>query len=208
MCIYTSLLFCVNKNFDILQEIDMKDEGFQLKQLIKNNWANNYINFDYKKYKIKKKDLYNYLNSNDIYDKTIFIFDAVTSFGTIELNVDKWGIDAVYSCSQKGLSCPPGASPVSYSNKAIYKILKRKTAVPNFYLDMQQIIKYLGGEQRTYHHTAPINSMYAIYQGLRDLENEGLDNTINRHIKESAYLGDLLVTSYSQFRRNRTFGEM
>ena len=116
-------------------------------------------------------------------EETIFIVDAVTSFGTIELNVDKWGIDAVYSCSQKGLSCPPGASPVSFSNTAMDKILTRKSAVPNFYLDMQQIIQYLGGEQRTYHHTAPINSMYAIYQGLYDLENEGLDNVINRHLE-------------------------
>ena len=116
-------------------------------------------------------------------EDTIFIVDAVTSFGTIELNVDAWGIDAVFSCSQKGLSCPPGASPVSFSPKAMDKILKRKSAVPNFYLDMQQIIQYLGGEQRTYHHTAPINSMYAIYQALRDLENEGLDNAINRHLK-------------------------
>jgi len=116
-------------------------------------------------------------------EDTIFIVDAVTSFGTIELNVDAWGIDAVFSCSQKGLSCPPGASPVSFSPKAMDKILKRKSAVPNFYLDMQQIIQYLGGEQRTYHHTAPINSMYAIYQGLYDLEDEGLDNVINRHLE-------------------------
>ena len=116
-------------------------------------------------------------------EDTIFIVDAVTSFGTIELNVDLWGIDAVFSCSQKGLSCPPGASPVSFSKKAMDKILNRQTKVPNFYLDMQQIIQYLGGEQRTYHHTAPINSMYAIYQALLDLENEGLDNTISRHLE-------------------------
>ena len=114
---------------------------------------------------------------------TIFIVDAVTSFGTIELNVDMWGIDAVYSCSQKGLSCPPGASPVSFSEKAMDKILNRQSKVPNFYLDMQQIIQYLDGEQRTYHHTAPINSMYAIYQALLDLESEGLENTISRHLE-------------------------
>ena len=124
------------------------------------------------------KDISSYLD-----EETIFIVDAVTSLGTIELNVDAWGIDAVYSCSQKGLSCPPGASPVSFSPKAMNKILERKSTVPNFYLDMQQIIKYLGGEQRTYHHTAPINSMYAIYQGLFDLEDEGLDNVINRHLE-------------------------
>ena len=116
-------------------------------------------------------------------DKTLFIVDAVTSFGTINLEVDKWGIDAVYSCSQKGLSCPPGASPVSFSNRAEAKILQRKTLVPNFYLDMKQIIQYLDGEQRVYHHTAPINSMYAIYQALFDLKLEGLDKTIERHLE-------------------------
>lgn len=115
-------------------------------------------------------------------EDTIFIVDAVTSFGTIELKVDQWGIDAVYSCSQKGLSCPPGASPVSFSNKAEDKILNRKSAVPNFYLDMKQLIQYLGGTQRVYHHTAPINSMYAIYQALFDLKAEGIDATIQRHL--------------------------
>jgi len=114
---------------------------------------------------------------------TLFIVDAVTSFGTINLEVDKWGIDAVYSCSQKGLSCPPGASPVSFSSRAQNKILERKSLVPNFYLDMKQLMQYLGGKQRVYHHTAPINSMYAIYQALFDLKCEGLDKTISRHLE-------------------------
>ena len=121
-------------------------------------------------------------------DKTIFIVDAVTSFGTIELNVDKWGIDAVYSCSQKGLSCPPGASPVSFSDKAEDKILNRTSSVPNFYLDMKQIIQYLGGTQRVYHHTAPINSMYAIYQALLDLKIEGIAHVIERHLENHKVL--------------------
>ena len=117
-----------------------------------------------------------------IKDDTILLVDAVTSLGTIELEVDEWGIDAIYSCSQKGLSCPPGASPVSFSKKAMDKILNRESKVPNFYLDMQQIIQYLGGEQRTYHHTAPINSMYAIYQALLDLKIEGISHVIERHL--------------------------
>ena len=116
-------------------------------------------------------------------EDTFLIIDAVTSFGTIDLQVDNWGIDAVYSCSQKGLSCPPGASPVSFSTRAEGKILKRDTLVPNFYLDMKQIIQYLGGSQRVYHHTAPINSMYAIYQGLCDLKSEGLSKVIDRHLE-------------------------
>ena len=113
---------------------------------------------------------------------SIFIVDAVTSLGTIELNIDEWRIDAVYSCSQKGLSCPPGASPVCFSERAIYKMKGRDSLIPNWYLDMKEIIKYWDGNHRTYHHTAPINMMYALYQSLLDIENEGLDNVLNRHL--------------------------
>ena len=121
-------------------------------------------------------------------DQTIFIVDAVTSFGTIELCLDKWNIDAVYSCSQKGLSCPPGASPISFSNKAVNKIKSRKNKIPNWYLDMSELINYWEGEKRVYHHTAPINMMYALYQGLLDLVDIGLDNTIERHKKVHKHL--------------------
>jgi len=119
---------------------------------------------------------------------TILIVDAVTSLGTIDLEVDKWNIDAVYSCSQKGLSCPPGASPISFSNKAINKMKSRSHMVPNWYLDMLEIIKYWDGNQRAYHHTAPINMMYALYQSLSDVINEGLDNVLDRHMKVHHYL--------------------
>ena len=115
--------------------------------------------------------------------KTIFIVDAVTSFGTIDVQVDSWGIDAIYSCSQKGLSCPPGASPISFSNKAINKMKQRKEIAPNWYLDMNEIIKYWDGSQRVYHHTAPINMMYALYQSLYDLLDEGIENVLERHKK-------------------------
>jgi len=119
--------------------------------------------------------------SKFIDDDTIFIVDAVTSLGTVELQVDNWNIDAIYSCSQKGLSCPPGASPISFSSKALDKMKKRKSMVPNWYLDMSEIIKYWDGNQRIYHHTAPINMMYALYQSLYDLLDEGIDNVIARH---------------------------
>ena len=112
---------------------------------------------------------------------TIFIVDAVTSLGTIDIKVDDWNIDAIYSCSQKGLSCPPGASPISFSDKALNKMKSRTTMAPNWYLDMSEIIKYWDGQQRAYHHTAPINMMYALYQSLYDLIEEGLDSTIQRH---------------------------
>ena len=127
-----------------------------------------------------------------IKDDTLLLVDAVTSLGTIELEVDKWGIDAVYSCSQKGLSCPPGASPVSFSNKAINKMKKRKHLIPNWYLDMLEIIKYWDGNQRAYHHTAPINMMYALYQGLLNLTEEGIENSWNRHIEAHNYLASEL----------------
>ena len=119
--------------------------------------------------------------SKFIDDNTIFIVDAVTSLGTIDVQVDHWNIDAIYSCSQKGLSCPPGASPISFSNKALNKMKKRKKIIPNWYLDMSEIIKYWDGQQRVYHHTAPINMMYALYQSLYDLLEEGVDNAIARH---------------------------
>ena len=112
---------------------------------------------------------------------TIYIVDAVTSLGTINVEVDKWNIDAIYSCSQKGLSCPPGASPISFSKKAIKKMNSRNTLIPNWYLDMKEIIKYWDGNQRTYHHTAPINMMYALYQALYDIVKEGIEDTLLRH---------------------------
>ena len=121
---------------------------------------------------------------------TLFIVDAVTSFGTIELNIDEWNIDAVYSCSQKGLSCPPGASPVAFSNQAIEKMKSRKKQIPNWYLDMMELIKYWDGQKRAYHHTAPINMMYALYQGLSDVVTEGIENTINRHQKVHLHLAN------------------
>ena len=126
--------------------------------------------------------------SKFISEDSIFIVDAVTSLGTIDLNVDDWNIDAVYSCSQKGLSCPPGASPISFSDKAINKMKKRKNMIPNWYLDMLEIVKYWEGKQRAYHHTAPINMMYALYQSLQDVVDEGLDGVLKRHLRVHNYL--------------------
>jgi alanine-glyoxylate transaminase/serine-glyoxylate transaminase/serine-pyruvate transaminase len=125
---------------------------------------------------------------------TIFIVDAVTSLGTIDIKVDDWNIDAIYSCSQKGLSCPPGASPISFSDKALNKMKSRTELVPNWYLDMIEIIKYWDGNQRAYHHTAPINMMYALYQALEDVKEEGLKNVIKRHKRVHNYLEKSLTT--------------
>ena len=113
------------------------------------------------------------------------IVDAVTSLGGIELKVDEWGIDAIYSGSQKCLSCVPGLSPVSFSDAAVAKIQARSTPVQSWFLDMNLIVGYWGegqgGGKRAYHHTAPVNSLYALHESLRLLHAEGLNNAINRH---------------------------
>jgi alanine-glyoxylate transaminase/serine-glyoxylate transaminase/serine-pyruvate transaminase len=110
------------------------------------------------------------------------IVDAVTSLGGIELKVDEWGIDAVYSGSQKCLSCVPGISPVSFSERAVNVIQNRSTKVQSWFLDMNLIVGYWGaGNKRAYHHTAPVNSMYAMYESLLMLKEEGLENAWQRH---------------------------
>lgn len=112
-----------------------------------------------------------------------YILDTVTSLGGIEVAVDKWGVDAVYSGTQKCLSCPPGLSPVSFSDKAVDAIMNRKTKVPNWYLDMSMVANYWAGKKRAYHHTAPINMLYGLYEALYAVLEEGLDNVYARHMK-------------------------
>ena len=110
------------------------------------------------------------------------IVDAVTSLGGVELRVDDWQIDAVYSGSQKCLSCVPGISPVSFSEKAIEVIKNRTTPVPSWFLDQSLVMNYWSGEgKRTYHHTAPVNSLYALHEALLILNNEGLSQSWQRH---------------------------
>lgn len=112
------------------------------------------------------------------------IVDAVTSLGGSELRVDEWGIDAIYSGTQKCLSCVPGISPVSFSEKAQEVIKNRKTPVQSWFLDMNLIMGYWGANaKRAYHHTAPVNSLYALHESLVMLQEEGLDNAIVRHTK-------------------------
>jgi alanine-glyoxylate transaminase/serine-glyoxylate transaminase/serine-pyruvate transaminase len=112
---------------------------------------------------------------------TLLLIDAVTSLGCVPVRVDEWGIDAVYSCSQKGLGCPPGLAPVSFSPRAVEAMEKRKTKVPNWYLDLSAIRKYLGSD-RVYHHTAPISMNYALHEGLRLVLEEGLEARWQRHM--------------------------
>ena len=110
------------------------------------------------------------------------IVDAVTSLAGIELNVDAWGADAVYSGTQKCLSCVPGVSPVTFSPKAVEAIQQREHKVQSWFLDMQLVMGYWGGNtKRAYHHTAPVNAMYALHESLVMLEEEGLEAAWSRH---------------------------
>jgi alanine-glyoxylate transaminase/serine-glyoxylate transaminase/serine-pyruvate transaminase len=111
---------------------------------------------------------------------TLLCVDAVTSLGCLPLKVDEWEIDAIFSCTQKGLSCPPGLSPVSFSPRAVEAIAKRKTKMHSWYFDMTQVQKYWDSD-RHYHHTAPITMIYAIREGLRLLHEEGLEARWARH---------------------------
>jgi len=112
---------------------------------------------------------------------TLYLLDTVTSLGGMEVEIDAWGVDAAYSASQKCLSCPPGLAPVSFSEQAVKAIHNRKTKVPNWYLDMGMILKYWEGNERIYHHTAPINMLYALYQSLLLVLEEGLEQVYLRH---------------------------
>jgi len=110
------------------------------------------------------------------------IVDAVTSLGGSELRVDDWGIDAIYSGTQKCMSCTPGISPVSFSEKATDVIKSRKTPVQSWFLDMNLVMGYWGGNaKRAYHHTAPVNAMYSLHEALVMLQDEGLENAWDRH---------------------------
>ncbi len=114
--------------------------------------------------------------------ETIYLVDAVTSLGGIEIAMDAWGIDALYSGTQKCLSCPPGLAPLSFSKKAVAALENRKTKVPNWYLDLSMIMKYWKGATRAYHHTAPINMHYGLYQALQLIMEEGIDSVYQRHL--------------------------
>ena len=125
----------------------------------------------------------------------ITIVDAVTSLGGVELAVDDWQIDAVYSGSQKCLSCVPGISPVSFSEQAVELIQNRKTPVPSWFLDHSLVMAYWSGEgKRAYHHTAPVNSLYALHESLLMLQQEGLENSWSRHFQQHQALAQGLKT--------------
>ena len=117
------------------------------------------------------------------------LVDAVTSLGGSELKVDDWGIDAIYSGTQKCLSCTPGISPVSFSERAVDVITNRTTKVQSWFLDTNLVMGYWGpNAKRAYHHTAPVNAMYALHESLVMLQDEGIENAWARHAKNHQIL--------------------
>lgn len=109
------------------------------------------------------------------------IVDTVTSLGGVPLLVDEWGLDAVYSGSQKCLSCVPGLSPVTFSPEAVASMQKRSRPVQSWFLDLSLVVNYWRGASRSYHHTAPVNAIYALHESLAMLRGEGLEAAWQRH---------------------------
>lgn len=110
----------------------------------------------------------------------LLLMDCVTSLGGVPVEIDHWGVDIAYSCSQKCLGCPPGLGPLTISPRAEQVLASRKSKVPNWYLDLTMLTKYWG-EERTYHHTAPVSMIYALREGLRLTYEEGLEARFARH---------------------------
>ena len=117
----------------------------------------------------------------------LLLLDTVTSLGGVPLFLDEWGVDLAYSCSQKGLSCPPGLGPFSMGPRAEAKLAARRGKVPNWYLDVSLLNKYWGSD-RVYHHTAPVNMNFGMREALRLLAEEGLENAWARHRRNAERL--------------------
>ena len=122
----------------------------------------------------------------------LLIVDAVTALGGIPVEVDAWGIDVLYSGSQKCLSCPPGLAPISFSPRAMEVVLGRRRKVQSWYLDVTMLASYWGSD-RVYHHTAPVNMTYGLYEALRIIHEEGLERCFARHMLNHEALRDGLA---------------
>jgi alanine-glyoxylate transaminase/serine-glyoxylate transaminase/serine-pyruvate transaminase len=114
---------------------------------------------------------------------SLYLLDCVTSLCGMPVEVDNWHVDVCYSGSQKCLSCPPGIAPITFSDRAMEKITNRASKVPNWYLDMNLLTAYWASASRVYHHTAPINMLYGLYQSLYNVLEEGLEQVFLRHQK-------------------------
>jgi alanine-glyoxylate transaminase/serine-glyoxylate transaminase/serine-pyruvate transaminase len=118
------------------------------------------------------------------------VLDCVTSLAGLPVELDAWGIDAAYSGSQKCLSCPPGLSPVSFSDRAIEQVQKRQTPVQSWFLDLSLLAGYYAGAKRVYHHTAPITAIYGLAAGVDRALEEGLEKRFERHATAATRLID------------------
>ena len=114
------------------------------------------------------------------YDAMVIV-DAVTSLGGTPVMVKEWDLDAVYSASQKCLSCTPGLSPITFSDRVVDHVKNRKSKVQSWFMDLNLILNYWGNTTRTYHHTAPINGLFALHEALLLLKEEGVENAWARH---------------------------
>lgn len=120
----------------------------------------------------------------------LLLADCVTSLAGMPVHLDAWGVDLAYSGTQKCLACPPGLAPVTVSPRALERHAARRTPVPSFYLDLNEILKYVGGGSgaRAYHHTAPISMIFALHEALAEVLEEGLEHRWQRHHEAAAHL--------------------
>jgi alanine-glyoxylate transaminase/serine-glyoxylate transaminase/serine-pyruvate transaminase len=136
----------------------------------------------------------------------LLLADCVTSLGGLPVKVDEWGLDAVYSGTQKCLSCPPGLAPVTFSPKAVAAMDARTTKVASWYFDMSMVRNYWTDSSRAYHHTAPINMNYGLHEALRLALEEGLEERFARHRHNHLALRaglEALGTEYAVEEANR-----
>ena len=127
----------------------------------------------------------------------LLAIDCVTSLGGVPVDLDRFGVDAAYSGTQKCLSAPPGLAPISFSPRAVEAVHRRSSPVQSWYFDLSLIARYWlagGGGARAYHHTAPINALYGLHEALRIVLEEGLDDRFERHRTHGAALRDGLVS--------------
>jgi alanine-glyoxylate transaminase/serine-glyoxylate transaminase/serine-pyruvate transaminase len=128
------------------------------------------------------------------------IVDAVTSLAGTPVRVDEWGIDAIYSASQKCLSCTPGLSPVSFNERVVEHVRNRKDKIHSWFMDMNLLLGYWGATTRTYHHTAPTNSLFALHEALLLIKEEGLEQSWARHRRHHVALKAGLEAMGLKFR--------
>lgn len=126
--------------------------------------------------------------------ETLFLVDTVTSLGGVPVELDANHVDVAYSGTQKCLGVPPGLAPISFSERAVARIRSRETPCQSWYLDAGLLAEYVGeGAARKYHHTAPVNMMYALHEGLLMVEEEGLPERFDRHARVGRQLQEALV---------------